>query len=661
MLRQSLTPLVLFIAVLVALSAASPAHAQQKADPFRRDNLVAWCIVPFDSQKRTPAQRAEMLEKLGIRALAYDYRAEHIASFDEELEQLARHKIQLTAWWFPTTLNDEARLILKVLEKHQVQTQLWVTGGGEPTKSAADQQARVESEAARIRPIAQAAGKQGCSVALYNHGGWFGEPENQIAIIERLKQDQITNVGIVYNLHHGHQHLTRFKDLLKQMQPYLVALNLNGMVPDGEAKGQKILPIGTGSADIELLKIIRDSGFTGPIGILNHTDHDAEKRLQDNLDGLYWLLPQIDGQAPGKPPEYRTWKGAQKAALDGGQLFGSKADYHQFPLSIFCRAQLTTAEPYNILVAHHTKASGRHWELFTQAGNGRLALFMPGYEPNLVSSEVNVCDGQPHNLACLLQDDRVRLFIDEKLVADQAVHRNEKPIVDGRLAIGRLVEGGLQCYGTIEFVQLLAGQADFTKPLQSEPNKGLRSIDAWQFASVGVPENAASNPPGSTTSTAIGNAAGGAATVPAQYDATAVKALAKAAVEHGKAERGVAVFANARMACLSCHKIGKPGGTVGPELTTIGKQRTPEQLAESVLWPNQHVEDKYKVYQVLTADGLTVQGYKSSESDTELVLREPTSGKETRYAKDELEGIRPAPSLMPEGMAAALTKNSSKT
>ncbi len=75
-----------------------------------------------------------------------------------------------------------------------------------------------------------------------------------------------------------------------------------------------------------------------------------------------------------------------------------------------------------------------------------------------------------------------------------------------------------------------------------------------------------------------------------------------------------------------------------------------------MLWPNQHVEDKYKVYQVLTADGLTVQGYKSSESDTELVLREPTSGKETRYAKDELEGIRPAPSLMPEGMAAALTK-----
>ncbi len=135
-----------------------------------------------------------------------------------------------------------------------------------------------------------------------------------------------------------------------------------------------------------------------------------------------------------------------------------------------------------------------------------------------------------------------------------------------------------------------------------------------------------------------------------------VKELAQAALAHGKAERGVAVFASARMACLSCHKIGQPGGSVGPELTQIGKQRTPEHLAESILWPNQHVEDKYKVYQVLTADGLTLQGYKVSESDKELVLREPTTGKETRLVKEDLEAIRNAPSVMPDGMAAALTK-----
>ncbi|MEI7775610.1 MAG: hypothetical protein WCK17_12645, partial [Verrucomicrobiota bacterium] len=39
---------------------------QKAADLFRRPNLAAWCIVPFDKAKRNPEQRAEMLERLGF-------------------------------------------------------------------------------------------------------------------------------------------------------------------------------------------------------------------------------------------------------------------------------------------------------------------------------------------------------------------------------------------------------------------------------------------------------------------------------------------------------------------------------------------------------------------------------------------------------------------
>src|SRR5437762_2627164 len=76
---------------------------------FAKKNLVAWCIVPFDSKKRGPEERAAMLEKLGFSKFAYDYRAEHIPTFDAEIEALKRHHIELTAWWFPTVLNDEAK------------------------------------------------------------------------------------------------------------------------------------------------------------------------------------------------------------------------------------------------------------------------------------------------------------------------------------------------------------------------------------------------------------------------------------------------------------------------------------------------------------------------------------------------------------------------
>ena len=50
---------------------------------FRKDNLLAWCIVPFDVTQRDSKQRVAMLQRLGIGALAYDWRDEHLPLFDE--------------------------------------------------------------------------------------------------------------------------------------------------------------------------------------------------------------------------------------------------------------------------------------------------------------------------------------------------------------------------------------------------------------------------------------------------------------------------------------------------------------------------------------------------------------------------------------------------
>lgn len=292
--------------------AADAGNAAQRL--FSRDNLVAWCIVPFDSKKRGPAERVEMLSRLGFKHYAYDWRDEHLPTFDTELGELQRRGIELTSIWFPG-LDPAGRQLLEVLKRRGIKTQLWVTGGGEPTASPEAQRQRVVAEAARIRPIAEAAAAQGCSVALYNHGGWFGEPENQIAILDELK---LPNVGIVYNLHHGHSHLARFPELLKKMIPHLVALNLNGMVRDGERDGRKILPLGAGDLDLELLKVIAEGGYRGRIGILGHTNDDAEERLRDNLDGLDWLVPQLRGEKAGPKPKYRTPVPQAPAAAPAG-------------------------------------------------------------------------------------------------------------------------------------------------------------------------------------------------------------------------------------------------------------------------------------------------------------------------------------------------------
>ena len=282
------------------------------ADLFDKSNLAAWCIVPFDSGKRGPEERAVMLEKMGVKKFVYDYRRERIPQWEDELNALKKHNIELLGWWFPGALNEEAKNTLELFERHGVRPQLWISGGGGAiaVKDEADQKARVEQQAARFKVICEAAAPLGCKVGIYNHGGWGGEPENAIAVTEALKAQGIQNIGIVYNLHHGHSHLDRLATVLPRMLPHLLCFNLNGMDIAGDTKGRKILPLGVGTEDVKVLRIVRASGYSGPIGILNHTLEDAEGRLLDNLDGLKWLVPQLDGAEPGEKPKYRTWEKA---------------------------------------------------------------------------------------------------------------------------------------------------------------------------------------------------------------------------------------------------------------------------------------------------------------------------------------------------------------
>jgi azurin len=289
---------------------------------FQKDNLVAWCIVPYDAQHRSAEARAVMLEQLGIHQLAYDYRAEHVVHWEEELVALEKHHLELLAWWFPTEYNDEAKAALALFKKHGLKPQLWVNGhgGSVAVKDAAEQAARVAQEVKRLKPICLAAAEIGSKVGLYNHDGWYGEPENQLQILKALQAEGLNNVGMVYNFHHGHAHLERIAKLLPTLVPYLYCINLNGMDVDGPAKGRMILPLGVGTQDLTLLRAVRASGYAGPIGLMNHTtEFDAKARLEDNLDGLKWLTVQLDDALVPPKPKYRTWKEEPaKAAIPQG-------------------------------------------------------------------------------------------------------------------------------------------------------------------------------------------------------------------------------------------------------------------------------------------------------------------------------------------------------
>jgi sugar phosphate isomerase/epimerase len=266
-----------------------PSETADQPGLFDRQNLTAWCVVPFDAKKRGPEERAAMLQRLGFQNFAYDWRAKDVPTFDAEVEALKKHGVNLVAWWFPTDAGDpSARTILEVIKRQGIHPQLWVMGSGSPTKTETEQVQRTDQEAERIRKIVELAAPYGCKVELYNHNGWFGQPDNEVAVIERLKRKGVSGVGMVYNFSHGHGDIADFPAIWKRIQPYVVAVNVTGMAMHGG-----IIPPSQGDKELEMMRIIQQSGWRGPIGLIAEQGGDAEVTLDNNLRGLDWLKKEL--------------------------------------------------------------------------------------------------------------------------------------------------------------------------------------------------------------------------------------------------------------------------------------------------------------------------------------------------------------------------------
>ncbi len=286
--------LLLFLLLPVFSCSHAVSEDPGEADIFAMDNLVAWCIVPFDALERTPVERAEMLTRLGFERMAWDWRMEHIETLPVEIETLGEYGIELTAVWFWIDRGmDDGFLphheqIFEAIANSGTVTDLWASFSSDYFTGLTNEE-KVRSAAGAITKLHDRVRGYGCRVALYNHMDWFGEPENQVRIIEQTGRDSI---GIVYNFHHAHHHIDDFSGLLEIMMPYLYTVNLNGMRRDGP----KILDIGSGDHEAEMMGVLARSGFDGTVGILGHTEgEDIEKVLRRNLEGLHSVTGQPGG------------------------------------------------------------------------------------------------------------------------------------------------------------------------------------------------------------------------------------------------------------------------------------------------------------------------------------------------------------------------------
>ncbi|TXG37282.1 sugar phosphate isomerase/epimerase family protein [Seonamhaeicola maritimus] len=278
-----------FLAALVFLILVFSCK-QRANNQLVNQDLYPWCIVAFDSLERSPQERISMLKELGFKKYAYDWRDKHLDNTLTELKLAVKNNIEIISVWLWLNAKRDSigqlshgnEKLFDIIEQSGLNTTIWVSMSENYFKDL-DQKQSLNRAINFIDFVSNKSKSMGCKVALYNHGGWFGNPYNQIEIIKKLPQH---NLNLVYNFHHGHHTIDEFSSLSKAMSPYLSAVNLNGMEKDGE----KILPIGKGNYEKSMFQTLKNVGYKGPWGILGHVENaDVKVILKQNLKGLKTL------------------------------------------------------------------------------------------------------------------------------------------------------------------------------------------------------------------------------------------------------------------------------------------------------------------------------------------------------------------------------------
>jgi putative heme-binding domain-containing protein len=80
--------------------------------------------------------------------------------------------------------------------------------------------------------------------------------------------------------------------------------------------------------------------------------------------------------------------------------------------------------------------------------------------------------------------------------------------------------------------------------------------------------------------------------------------------------------------CNQCHRFAGEGGSVGPDLTGIGKRVSPRDLLESMLLPSKVITEGYATTEIETKSGEILTGRIEREDERELMLR-PSAASDT--------------------------------
>jgi len=124
----------------------------------------------------------------------------------------------------------------------------------------------------------------------------------------------------------------------------------------------------------------------------------------------------------------------------------------------------------------------------------------------------------------------------------------------------------------------------------------------------------------------------------------------------GDANRGRVIFFKSTAAqCQACHAVQGFGGSLGPELSNIGKKYERKALLETILDPSKAIAPEFVPYLLETKSGQVYAGFLTERTAEQVVLKD-IKGQSIRVPTDEIEVLLPQQkSLMPELILSQVT------
>ena len=121
----------------------------------------------------------------------------------------------------------------------------------------------------------------------------------------------------------------------------------------------------------------------------------------------------------------------------------------------------------------------------------------------------------------------------------------------------------------------------------------------------------------------------------------------------GDPAKGAKLFAG-RATCLACHKHGKLGNDIGPDLTQIGTKFDKKVILESMMNPSAEIAFGYETWEVKRKDGSSVTGFLVADADP-VQLKDPAGQTHVIAVKDIASRTQFKQSIMPPVSAYGLS------